>query len=251
MHAFQPRPHGIAAALAALVAAAIATLASPAPSCAEELIDKELSKYWNAEIAVPALNNPLFERKGGVEGVVRYGMIPNDNFYLFQTVGGSVGFYLTDSIAIGGDFSYLMASESKILHFLGHVPAGQGKEASLTIGAQKAPLLKWIGGLAATYTPFHGKLGIFDKKVSSFDVNFSLGASFLNADIDESLGNKPAVNMIKVGGNWGIGMRFFLTRFLNLHVDYRQHLYSPQKSGETTILLAPVEFSVGLAFLSK
>ena len=53
---------------------------------------------------------------------------------------------------------------------------------------------------------------------------------------------------MRIGGHWGAGFRFYLTRFLNLHVDYKQFIYQPISGGST---LAPVEFSLGLAYLSK
>lgn len=236
-----------AAALRGLCAAA-ALLCWPMVAHGEEAIDRELSKYWNTELAVPSLQNPLFERKGGVEGQFHYGMIPNDNFYLFQTVGGRLNYFITDTVALDADFSYLLASDSKILHFLNHVPTSGGTETQLTIGAQQPPRAKWLSSFGVAVSPFHGKLGIFDKKISSFDVNFNVGVGLINADIDESLGNKAPVNGIKVGGNWGIGFRFFLTRFLNLRFDYKQYIYHPQ---ESIAFLAPVEFTAGIAFLSK
>ncbi len=231
--------------------ATVATLAVPLSATAadNEPIDRELQKYWNTELAVPSLTNPLFERKHGVEGTIHGGAIPNDNFYLFKSIGGRVGFFLTDTVALEGDFSYLLSSESKILNFLGHVPAGPGKEpASLTIGAQHAPKLHWVSTLGVAYSPLHGKIGIFDKKISSFDMNCSVGAAFINADIDESLGNKTPVNGLKAGGSWGLGFRFYLTRFLNIRIDYKQYIYKPQ---ESITFLAPVQFTAGLAFLSK
>lgn len=242
MH-LDPKLRWMTAALLA-VAAAVPALAF----AADEAIDRELQKYWNAELAVPSLSNPLYERKFGVEGTVHAGMIPNDNFYLFKSIGGRVGFFVTDTVALEGDFSTLIASESKILHFLGHVPAGPSKEASLTVGAQQAPKLNWVSTVAVAYSPLHGKIGIFDKKISSFDMNASVGAAFINADIDESQGNKAPVTTLKVGGAWGLGFRFYLTRFLNFRIDYKQYIYKPQ---ESITFLAPVQFTAGLAFLSK
>ncbi|MBM4342234.1 MAG: outer membrane beta-barrel domain-containing protein [Deltaproteobacteria bacterium] len=215
---------------------------------AEEAVDRELAKYWDAEIAVPSLSNPLYERRHGVEGEVHYGIVPNDNFYLFQSVGGRVDFYLTDTVALDADFSYMMAKESKILDFLKHVDTSGGKQTNLTIGSQQPPRLNWMSSVGVAFSPFHGKFGIFDKKLSSFDVNFHLGLGILSAEVDESQGNKPPASAIKVGGAWGIGFRFFLTRFLNIRVDYKQTIYHPQ---ESIAFLAPVEFSAGIGFLSK
>ena len=227
---------------------AIGSGAAPRLAAAQEAIDKELSRYWNAEIAVPSLQNPLYERQFGIEGEVHYGIIPNDNFYLFQTVGGRADFFLTDTIAIDADFALMLSKPSKILAFIEHVPTSTIKFTDLTVGSQRAPKLNWLSSIGLAFSPFHGKIGIFDKKITSFDINFNIGAGIINADIDESQGNEPAKAATKIGGAWGIGFRFFLTRFLNVRVDYKQYIYHPQ---ESIAFLAPVEFSAGLAFLTK
>jgi outer membrane beta-barrel protein len=118
----------------------------------------------------------------------------------------------------------------------------------LTKGAQQVPKLNYAAALDVTYSPFHGKFGVFDKKLSSFDLSLTAGLGLINADIDESLGNKAPVATMKVAGHWGAGLRFFLTRFLNVQVNYRQFLYQPVADAA---LLAPVEFTVGVAYLSK
>ncbi len=230
------------------VGALLCSFAVAPTAFGQEAIDRELAKYWDAEIAVPSLQNPLYERKHGVEGEVHYGIVPNDNFYLFQSVGGRVDFYLTDTVAIDADFSYMMAKESKILDFLKNVPTSGNKTTNLTVGSQQPPRLNWMSSVGVAFSPFHGKFGIFDKKLSSFDVNFHLGLGILNTEVDESQGNKQPASAIKVGGAWGIGFRFFLTRFLNIRVDYKQTIYHPQ---ESIAFLAPVEFSAGVGFLSK
>ncbi len=244
---FQPRPlvARLCAGLLALASLALPTLAQAEQ---KEPIDKELAKYWDTDQAVLSLNNPLYERKGGFEGMVKFGTVPNDNFYLFTSVGGRVGYFITDTVAIEGDFSYLMSSPSKIGSYLTCVNGDQANCIDLTHGAQKVPKLNWLGALDVSYSPFHGKFGIFDKKLTSFDLSLSLGVGMVNVDIDESVGNKAAVAMTKVAGHWGAGFRFYLTRFLNLHLDYKQYLYVPQSS---VSFLAPAEFTLGVALLSK
>ncbi len=235
-------------ATALTMASAWALAGSAAAAESAEPIDRELGKYWNVDQAVPSLTNPLYERKGGFEGSVQLGTIPNDNFYLFYTAGGRVAYYLGDTLALQGGFQYLMAEDSNILTFLKCVPASGGSCNVLTRGAQAAPKMNWTSALDLVYTPFHGKWGIFDKKLTSFDVNFSGGLGVINVDIDESRGNKAPVNAVKVGGHWGIGFRFYLSRFLNVQLGYSQYLYKPQ---DNISFLAPAEFTLGLAYLSK
>ena len=82
-----------------------------------------------------------------------------------------------------------------------------------------------------------------------FGANFVAGLGIIGANIDTSNdGDSPTVSQVKTGIHWGSTLRFYLTRWLNVRADYRQFMYWPD-SGKP--FLAPVEFTLGLAFLTK
>ena len=236
-------------ALAVLAVAGLTAAATPAFAEAQQPIDRELDKYWNVEQAVPSLQNALFERKGGFEASIHGGLIPNDSYYVPLAVGGRAAFFFTDSISVEGGFSYLMGSDSDLQAFLKCAGKAKGRCIDLTDGSKKAPHLTMLASLDLAFTPFHGKLGIFTSKISNFDLGISGGLGIINADIDTSSdGIAPPGALTKVGGHWGAGFRFYFSRWLNLRMDYKQFLYVPE-SGKG--FLAPVEFTLGLAFLTK
>lgn len=249
MNWFLQSRNALSGRVATLAIAATAAFATPSAAAAEEApIDRELGKYWNVELAVPSLEHPLFERKGAFEVSGHVGVLPNDNFYLAAPVGGRLAYHVADTLAIEGNFSYQITSESDLLSFL-NCPTGDAKCTSLTAGGQAPPKLNWTSSLGVNWSPFHGKLGIFASKISSFDLNFSAGFALIGADIDASpVDAKRAESAIKPGGAWGSGMRFYLTDALNLRVDYRQFIYKPQ---ESISFLAPVEFTLGVSYLLK
>lgn len=246
---FMQSRNALAGRAAALACGVLAVLAGPAAAVAEEApIDRELGKYWNVELAVPSLEHPLFERKGAFEASAHIGILPNDNFYLAAPVGGRLAYHVADTLAVEGNFSYQLSTESDLLNFL-NCPTGDSNCTSLTAGGQAPPKLNWTSSVGVVWSPFHGKLGVFASKISSFDLNFSAGFALLGADIDESPTDaKRAESAVKPGGTWGAGMRFFLTDAVNLRVDYRQFMYKPQ---ESISFLAPVEFTLGVAYLLK
>jgi outer membrane beta-barrel protein len=233
----------------ALTALAAATLTSAVatPARAEEPIDHELAKYWNVEQAVPSLQNPLYERKGGFEGSLHFGVVPNDSFYLPYPVGARLAYFLTDTVSIEAGFSYLLGGKSALQTFLECPGKAGGKCTDLTDGIKKPPHMTSLGSLDLAWVPLHGKVGIFTQKLTNFDLGISGGVGLVRADIDTSIeGETPPAPAFKVGGHWGAGFRFYLTRFLNLRLDYKQFAYKP---GATW--LAPVEFTLGVAFLTK
>ncbi len=253
-------PQGLLGKLGTCLAVLALATVAPAAALADEPkgdptyngnqpIDHELDKYWNVEQKVPSLQNPMYERKGGFEAALHLGVVPNDSFYFPKSVGGNIGYFLADTLAIELGFSYLFNSNSDLQAFLVAVPGGTNGPVDLTKGAKKAPKMNWLSSADLAWSPFHGKLGIFDAKLSNFDLGIVGGVGIIGANIDTSQdGDTPPVSAIKVGGHWGASLRFYLTRWLNLRADYRQFLYKPDTNKP---FLAPVEFTFGVAFLTK
>ena len=232
--------------LLVLAVTAISSLTLAAPAFAEEPIDTELDKYWNVDQKVESLQNPLYERKGGFEGELHFGLVPNDSFYLPKVLGARVNYFFTDTLSAEIGFSYLLNSNSDLQSFL--TAAGASKK-DLTQGAHKSPTMNWLSSADIAWAPFHGKIGIFASKLSNFDLSFNGGVGIIGANVDESDdGEQPTVSKVKVGGHWGSTLRVYLTRWMNVRLDYRQFLYFPTKDAS---FLAPVEFTIGLAFLTK
>lgn len=231
---------------AALGAMTLCAMNVATPAFADEPIDKELDKYWNVEQKVESLQNPMYERKGGFEGALHFGMIPNDSFYLPKTVGARVNYFFTDTISAELGFSYLISSNSDLQGFL--TAAGASRK-DLTQGAHKSPSMNWLSSVDVAWAPFHGKIGIFASKLANFDLSFNAGMGVIGANVDTSIdGEQPTVSAIKPAGHWGSTLRVYLTRWMNVRVDYRQFLYFPTPESS---FLAPVEFTLGLAFLTK
>ncbi len=236
-------PSSRAAATTWAAVVAVASLAMPASAFAEgEPIDGELEKYWNVELAVPTLDSPLFKRAGAFEASLGFGVIPNDSYYLPLPLNVRLGFHLGESFTLEGAFSYLLTPNSDLLTFLESPP---NNAPSLLDGVVRPPRMTMVAGVDLVYSPFHGKVGIFDKKLASFDAGLSLGAGVVIADVDQDVSNAPPPSQTLPAARWGVTMRFFLTNWLTVRADVRQFLYKPEKD-----LLFPVEMTLGVAFLT-
>lgn len=243
------RIQGFAAVLATGVLATglLGALATPARAAEVDPIDKELARYWNVEQAVPSLQNPLFERKGGFEGSLHFGVVPNDSFYLPVPIGGRLAYFLTDTVSVEAGASYLLGRKSDLLTFL-ECASGAGKTCTSLVEDKRQPAhMTMLSSLDLAWAPFHGKVGIFTQKLSSFDLGISAGVGLVRADIDAWKDQKSVVqSQFRLGPHWGAGFRFYLTRWANLRIDYKQFTYKPNDAW-----LSPVEFTVGLGFLTK
>ena len=270
-HFAQPQPRALGRLGLALAVLALATTA-PRLAQAEDVkgdptysgnqpIDQELDKYWNADQKVSSLLNPMYERKGGFEFALHLGAVPNDSFYFPKSVGGSIGFFLTDTLAIEAGFSYLFSSYSDLEAFLAAAPVSTTGSKDITANARKVPLMNWLSSADLVWSPFHGKIGIFASKLSNFDLSFAAGLGLINARVDTSDHSEatPGANLvskIKPAAHWGATLRFYVLRWLQLRADYRQFLYQPDeylasRPDWARPFLAPVEFTLGVAFLTK
>ena len=75
-------------------------------------IDQELEKYWDVELAVPTLDNPLYKRAGAFEGSVGFGLVPNDSYYLPMPLNVRLGYHVAETVAIELAFSYLLTPKA-------------------------------------------------------------------------------------------------------------------------------------------
>lgn len=265
------------------VAAAAMALAVAAPglASADEPIDRELDKYWNINQKVESLQNPLIERSGGLEVGASVGLVPNDSYYLPAPVGGQLTYFLTDSIGVAVGGAYLAypttgaksatAGVKDLQDNLECIDASGQACLSLVKNARQPPKMNAMVSADLVWVPFHGKVGIFDKKLSSFDLSVSAGVGAINAAIDHwappntgagqgagvdgsqwSYGGAvtSAKNDVRsewpLAAHWGAGFRFYVNKRVAVRLDYSQYAYKPGESW-----LAPVSLTAGASFLLR
>jgi len=230
----------IAAVLIALMVGSVA--ASAFAKDAYQPIDRELRKYWDVEIPVPTTTNQTHTHKGAFEAMIGVGVVPNDSYYLPLPITLRAGYHMTESVALEASFSYLgLGAESDLHNFL--------NEKRLLRGVRKPTHMTLAASIDLMYSPFHGKLGIFDKKISSFDIAMVIGAGVVGAKIDETPDVEDELTSTFLpAGHWGLTLRFFAKEWLTVRVDYRQYAYSPQ---EAVAVAYPVELTLGVSFFSN
>lgn len=211
----------------------------PAFAKGGELIDQELQRYWNVELAVPTQTNPMHVSKGAFELSVGLGVVPNDSYYLGIPLAVRAGYHLTETLALEGAFTYLITMNSDLHSFL--------EDQNLLQNVHKPPHMFMLGAVDLVYSPFHGKIGIFASKLSSFDIGLAIGAGVVGVELD---GDNPYDTLTETGfkpaGHWGATMRFYLQEWLTVRWDVRQFAYMPENAP-----LFPVELTFSASFLFK
>ena len=199
-------------------------------------LDKRLKSYWDpAARAQKATVNPIFGLEGGHELTLTIGAIPNDPFYSYYPVGLRYTYWFSDDFGLELNGSYALRVNSELTDFLETLLTG-----STLVNIPQS--LAWMAGVDLIWAPIHGKLGIFASKISHFDIYFAIGADVIGTEKRTNAGETAQVD---VGGNIGIGMRWFFTEAVALRFDYRQHFYP----AEGDALFHPAELSLGVSFL--
>lgn len=231
------------AALALAALSATSLLATPGAFAADAPVDRELERFWNPYFDYPTRENPLNENAGKFEASVNVGVLPNDFFYMGFPINVRLDYHMTDDLALELSVSYVLTNNSDLHDFL-ECPTGGTTCPNYLDRVNKPTRPFLLTALDLAYAPFHGKLGIFDKKIASFDLGLLVGAGLIGAEVDESQGLASPERVFKPAGHWGAGFRFFFTETVGMRIDYRHFVYKPQDD-----VILPVELTLGATFM--
>ena len=200
-------------------------------------VDGALDLYWAQNREVEAIQRRLFTKDSRHEFTLFVGMIPNDEFYTYLTVGARYDYFFTEDIAVELWGAYDHAFNSDLKDFL----ESTFRETLLVDIPQS---LLWMAGVNALWSPIHGKFAIFTTKLAHFDVHLSVGAGAVGTTVRKLEQEELAVD---IAGNVGLGFRVYLLDFMSLRVDYRQYFYAAETGG----IAKPAEFSLGVSFFTE
>lgn len=217
--------------------AVLAVMLAPAHAMADEpsKLDKALDKYWGDDRDPPAVKLRLHPREGRTEVAAQLGFIPSDAFRDYTAPGVSVTHFFVDSVSLGLTASFPQQSFSKLGEFLdGTFPKNE------TLAGQEQYNL--LAGVDLGWVPFYGKLSLLGFGLAHFDMGAYFGAgaaqtTFLEEGVGES-------NGWTLDADTGVGMRMYITKWVTLRFDWRQHfVFARRPEGG---VLSPSVLSVGL-----
>lgn len=150
-----------------------------------------------------------------------------DAFWQKVGFGAAFTYHFTETIGVGARALYnlsLISPNAQICP-----PPGQGVCASpsfqelttLPETGQTANVaygyMSLLTSVDLQWAPIYGKLSLFSEKVLNFNMYVLAGPSFLMYG---------PTNTFTVGGNVGVGFRFFLNRWLTVRLELRDVLYN-------------------------
>jgi outer membrane beta-barrel protein len=124
------------------------------------------------------------------------------------------------------------------------IPSQPGNYANAPFDAQTGRM-DWVVAPQFQFTPFRGKLSLFQKLFIDTDAYLHLGLAFVGIDERENCGASGQISCadpgsfarqseLKLAPTFGLGLNFYFANFMSLGVEYRALPFSWNRSGFDT-----------------
>lgn len=139
----------------------------------------------------------------------------NDNIIRHYTLGGELAYYLTDVLAIGVEGQYYMHSFNEPFDLVARQ-------------ARRLPTVNeynWSGALDFHYVPVYGKFAVLDHKLITWEAYFTAGIGVGQSEVIPRDTKFPGFTNLLIQPNVGVGMRFFLAKWLTVNFGIRDYAF--------------------------
>ncbi len=150
-----------------------------------------------------------------------FGFTINEVMYRYLQVGGALRFHITEEWSLGGSYGFYLGDDS-----FKTTSTFEDVQKQFELFPEKA-LVEWYAGGEFAYTPFYGKAILFGSAIMHWNAYLTAGAGVTKTTADDDL---------RITGMFGFGGRVFLTEWLTLFLEVKDHIYTePFKAGDELI----------------
>jgi outer membrane beta-barrel protein len=154
---------------------------------------------------VSVIQQKPFLRAMRAELTGSFGYTVNETLNEFLQAAGGLRFHITDSWSIGTSYSHYFATDKATVGQLQN-EFGVFPERST---------VQWFAGGDVSWVPVYGKFVLFESGIIHWDMFLSAGAG-----VTKTWEPAPLVT-----GTAGLGTRIYLTRWLTLTIELKDHIY--------------------------
>ena len=183
---------------------------------------------------VRPVSGHLFLMDGRFEVSPAIGLSLRDAFWQKVGFGAAFTYHFTESVGVSARASYNLTLISGAAQICDPVGGGcaapteaelstfDGRPANVSFGR-----VSLLTSVDLQWAPLYGKLALFSEKILNFNMYILLGPSFL-------MYGPPAASTFTVGGNVGLGFRFFLNEWLTVRLEVRDVIYVENNGRDPT-----------------
>jgi outer membrane beta-barrel protein len=241
--------------LAPVPALAQESAPSPAPSSSSEQEAGDVSEVDKDRLGplrerVRPVSGHLFLKKGRFEFSPSATVSVRDAFFTKYVLGGTLTYHPMETLGLSLRAGYAfptVAGTAQSCTFTEGEGGGTTRGCRLPSYAELdekgAPgQLRMFGGLDVQWAPIYGKLSLLSEQFLHFDLYGIAGASAVQYR------GPGQTSQLTVGGNVGVGMRFFVNRWMTVRTEFRDLIYVEKAVLPSTLLRNQLLFELGVSF---
>ncbi|MDY7225380.1 outer membrane beta-barrel domain-containing protein [Hyalangium rubrum] len=197
----------------------------------------------------------LFLKKGRFEFSPSATVTLRDAFFRKYIFGGTVTYHPAETLGISLRAGYSLPTVSgsaQICRFDngtdGDVQRGCRSPTFEQLDGSAPGQLTLMGGLDVQWAPIYGKISLLAESFAHFDLYGVGGVSMVQYKGPPENPASSSTSYTAVGGNVGIGLRFFLNRHMTLRTEVRDLIYVEKAVLPATTLRNQLMFELGFSF---
>jgi len=198
------------------------------------------------ERVVP-VSGHLFLKKGRLELSPSATFSIKDAFYTKYILGGVLTYHATETLGFSLRAGYSLptvAAAAQICTFEstgGTTTRGCRRPTFEDLDDRAPGKILLMGGVDVQWAPIYGKMSLLSEQFLHFDLYGVGGATAVQY-------RAPGVTELTVGGNVGVGMRFFVNRWMTVRAEFRDLIYVEKAVNPSTTLRNQLLFELGASF---
>lgn len=185
---------------------------------------------------IPPVTGHLFLHKHRFELSPTLTFTFNDPFFTKYIIGLDAAYHFTETVAVDARFGYALdtvSGSSQICIPQGSTLGAPGCSQPTThqLAGVAPGDINLLGSLDLEWEPIYGKVALWSESFLHFDLYGMVGPSFVQytgPGPNSSPQTPVTASMTTVGGNVGVGMRFFINKWLAVRLELRDLVYSEQ-----------------------
>lgn len=193
---------------------------------------------------VRPVSGHLFLKQGRFEFSPSATLSIKDAFFSKYILGGTLTYHPTETLGLSLRAGYsinTVASAAQICTFGADGTRGCRQPTYADLDGEAPGQMTLLGGVDVQWAPIYGKISLLAEQFLHFDLYGVGGVTAVQyRGPDQSA-------LLTPGGNVGVGMRFFLNRWVTVRTEFRDLIYVEKALNPATTLRNQLLFELGVS----
>ncbi len=231
---------------------------APAPATSSETEAGDVSEVDKDRLGplrerIRPVSGHLFLKRGRFELSPSITISVRDAFFRKYILGGTFTYHPLETLGVSLRAGYSIPTVSGAAQICTQGEDGGTRGCSTPTFDQldgAAPgQLRLLAGVDVQWAPIYGKISLLAESFAHFDLYGIVGASAIQYKGPRLSAEGESPSLTTAGGNVGIGLRFFLNRYMTLRAEVRDLVYVEKATPPTdSTLRNQLLFELGFSF---